>query len=292
MALQAIEAQAAVTEGTFTDGIRLTTQDFDKHTRRSYYMTLEGSLNQLNAGTVMPEWSAEEGAEHIYQRIAGVVDGKPVFQGDTTTGLMLGMELDMVKSTFPVDIGVNIAGVHGRECTKDGKMYAFVATANFAHEPKKCIFEPVSPITREMLEKYNDTSVGQMRSHVFRCDDGISSLVDNQSPLARMMRLNQDVLHMTIGPDPSWVGHLKVATPIVDACIERYEADTKLALQDMKNFKAIFERVGAETWNQPEGVIDNLRANQKGQGGHVADQRLSNVYKLVARVTVDSNLIG
>ncbi len=164
--------------------------------------------------------------------------------------------------------------------------------AQTTQEPNKCIFEPASPITREMLEKYDDTSVGKMRSHVFRCEDGVSCLVDNKSPLARMMRLNQKALNMTIGPDENWEGHLKVATPIVDACISRYEADTKLAFEDMKNFKACFERVCAETWNQPEGVVDNLRANQKGQGGHLADQRLANVYKLVAKVTVESNLYG
>ena len=100
----------------------------------------------------------------------------------------------------------------GRECTKDGKTYAFIAMAQTTQEPNKCIFEPASPISREMLEKYDDVSVSKMRSHVFRCEDGVSCLVDNQSPLSRMMRLNQKALNMTIGPDEKWEGHLKVWT--------------------------------------------------------------------------------
>lgn len=107
-AMAAIEAQAAVIQGSITEGTPLTTQDFDKHTKRTYFVTLEASMNQLAAGTVQATWSADPGQEHIFQRIAGVVDGKPVYQGDTSKGLLLGMKLEAVRSTFPIDIGVNI----------------------------------------------------------------------------------------------------------------------------------------------------------------------------------------
>ena len=108
-AMASIEAQAAVIGGSLVEGTPLTTQDFDKHTKRTYFVTLEASMNQLAAGTVEAKWCAEPGQEHIYQRIAGMVDGKPVYQGDTTKGLLLGMKLEAVRSTFPIDIGVNIA---------------------------------------------------------------------------------------------------------------------------------------------------------------------------------------
>jgi hypothetical protein len=86
---------------------------------------------------------------------------------------------------------------------------------------------------------------------------------------------------------------LKVATPVVDACLARYEEDQQVNFVDMKNFKIDFERVDAPgDWARPEGVIDNQRNTDKGANGHAPSARLVNKYRLVAKVNTKLVLYG
>jgi 2-oxoglutarate dehydrogenase complex dehydrogenase (E1) component-like enzyme len=88
-------------------------------------------------------------------------------------------------------------------------------------------------------------------------------------------------------------GFLKVATPIVDACLARYDEDQQVNFVDMKKFRIDFERVDSPTdWARPEGVIDNLRNAGKGQNGHASSARLTNTYRLIAKVNAKLVLYG
>lgn len=291
--LAAILAAAHETVAQYDPNVHLKTQDFDQHTERTLYVKLEGSLSDFERGTIKPTWYADEGCEHIYQRIAGrTPEGQVLFEGDTSKGLILGLELETLSSTFPVDIGAVIHEVNGKEFTASGRQYAFIARSHCDWEPKKCIFEPASKVTRAMLEKYNDTSASMMETHCFRSGNGLT-LVDNLSPLTAMLRLNAETLKMTFGIPEGQEGFLKVATPIVDACLRRYEEDQKVSFIDMKKFKIDFERVDSPNqWDRAEGVIDNLRSQAKGSNGHAASQRLTNKYALVAKVNAKLVLYG
>lgn len=274
-------------------GTQLTTADFDRHTKRTFFVTLEASLNDLQRGTKAAEWHAEEGKEHIFQRISGMVNGKPLYDGDVTKGVMLGMNLWNVSSTFPVDIGVNLTGVLGGFYEKGGKSYAFIAEAGkTVNYGGKCIHQPASPITREMLAKYDDTSVEKLKDTYARVGSGMTTMVDNNSPLGEMLRINAGAFNMTIAPPRGAQCHLVVPNDVVDACIARYEMDQKVDFMNMKNFKGTFERVGAATWDDPAGLIDNIRSTQRGADGHVGNKRLENVYKITAMVEVALNLMG
>jgi len=284
MAFNKMLEQAIAIKAEYDPNANLRTVDFDQHTDRTYFVTLEGSLNDFALGTVQPIWKAKPGQEHIYQRIAGY-DGKmPIYGGDLTKGICLEMILEEVTSNFPVPIGAIITNIEGKEYDKDGKNYAFIATKHCDKSPNKSIFEQVKGISRAMLEKYNDTSANQMESHCFRNVAGYT-LVPNQSPLADMMRLNQEKFKMQIGIPKEAETYLKVATPIVDACIKRYEQDQDVTFMDMNNFNVQFERVGAE-WNDPTGVIDNLRNAASGKQMHASNQRLTNKYTLTAKINM------
>jgi hypothetical protein len=130
----------------YDENVHLTTEDFDQHTDRTLYVKLEGSLSEFARGAVKPTWHADEGCEHIYQRIAGMDGLQPIFEGDTSKGLILSMNLESLDSTFPVDIGAIITGVNGKEFVASGRNYAFIATARRAEEPRKCIFQPQSKV--------------------------------------------------------------------------------------------------------------------------------------------------
>ena len=108
--LESMMANPAATAATFDETVHLTTDDFDQHTDRTLYVKLEGSLAEFARGTIKPTWHADEGCEHIYMRIAGMDGGRPVYDGDTGKGLILGMTLETLASTFPVDIGAVITG--------------------------------------------------------------------------------------------------------------------------------------------------------------------------------------
>jgi hypothetical protein len=164
-----------------------------------------------------------------------------------------------------------------------------VAEAGKAYEPKKCIFEPASKITRAVLQQYNDTNVANLENHLCRNVAGFT-LVDNLCPVAEMLRLNSAALGMTFSIGAQEQGWLKVDTKIVDACLERYESEQKVHWQDMNTFNIQFERVDG-AWDKPEGVIDNIiRRNQNTD--HQIGQRLHNNYKLTAQVEMDLVLYG
>jgi len=200
------------------------------------------------------------------------------------------MRLNTVSSTFPVHIGAIASGIHGRTFLKNGKNYAFVAEAGKFSEPKQCIFEPASKITRAVLQQYNDTNVQNLEHALCRNPAGFT-LVDNLCPLAEMLRLNSRALGMTFEISPQEPGWLKVDTTIVDACLDRYEQEQKVAWQDMSKFQIQFERVDG-AWDQPEGVIDNIMRRKKGEPDHAVDSRLYNVYKLTAQIEMDLVLYG
>jgi hypothetical protein len=202
----------------------------------------------------------------------------------------MGMRLNTVSSTFPVHIGAVASGIHGRTFLKNGKNYAFVAEAGKFSEPKQCIFEPASKITRAVLQQYNDTNVQNLEHALCRNPAGFT-LVDNLCPLAEMLRLNSRALGMTFEISPQEPGWLKVDTTIVDACLDRYEQEQKVAWQDMSKFQIQFERVDG-AWDQPEGVIDNIMRRKKGEPDHAVDSRLYNVYKLTAQIEMDLVLYG
>jgi hypothetical protein len=269
----------------------LEVNDFDQYTKRRYFVTLEGSLHDLQRGTVSATWHAEPNCEHIYQRIAGLnpSTGQNIFEGNLDRGIIMGMRLNTISSTYPVHIGAIVSGIQGRTFLKNGKNYAFVAEAGKAYEPKECIFEPASKITRAVLQQYNDTNVANLENHLCRNPAGFT-LVDNLCPLAEMLRLNSSALGMTFSisaQDPGW---LKVDTKIVDACLDRYEQEQQVHWQDMNTFNIKFERVDGD-WDKPEGVIDNI-LRRPGATDHQVGQRLHNNYKLTAQVEMDLVLYG
>jgi hypothetical protein len=108
--IESMMANPAATAASYDASVHLTTSDFDQHTDRTLYVKLEGSLSDFARGTLKPTWHADEGCEHIYMRIAGMENGRPVFEGETDKGLILGMHLETLASTFPVDIGAVITG--------------------------------------------------------------------------------------------------------------------------------------------------------------------------------------
>ena len=94
---QALAAQAQLSQmlanavqatAVYNPDTHLTTRDFDTHTDRTWIVTLRGSLKDLQRGTASASWAPQEGKEFIFQRIAGIQDGKPVYEGDLTKGII------------------------------------------------------------------------------------------------------------------------------------------------------------------------------------------------------------
>jgi len=289
-------AQAVNVESGNPDA-HLKTNDFDGHTNRRYFVTLRGSLRDLQRGDAEATWHADTGCEHIYQRIAGVHEEtkETVFDGDVTKGVIMDMKLETLSSNFPVDIGAIITGVHGKTFTRNGKNYAFIAEAGKVYEPTYSIFDPVSPVTRAALDQYNDTAMADLDRNITPLLTDGHKLVNNQCPIATMLRMNAHPQALNITHfdhqegQPGW---LRIKAPLVDRCVATYKAQCNIPWIDFSKFRVDFERVGAETWDEPIGVIDNIRRRAKEEGTHVSDARLENIYTLKALLTVDSVLYG
>lgn len=300
---------AIQTGGQFDPEAELTTEDFDAHTDRNYWVTLEGSLNDFQYGRVKPVWRADKGKEYIYQRISGYVGGARKYSGNLETSIPLEMTLKLVNSDYPVDIGAIIEGFEGKDTSKDGKHYAFIAPKHCRREPNESIFHPKDPLKRKMLERYEDNSVDAMQRDVYRSQT--HSFVHNLSPLTDMMRLNQKQLKMNISLPPMAMGWLCVPNNIVDACIERYAMDTDFKFTNMNNFHVAFERIGRK-WGDPVGVVDNIsrrrqESNRKNiddaidgpafderlkNVSHVSHERMENSYSLSAMINIKNVCYG
>jgi hypothetical protein len=84
-----------------------------------------------------------------------------------------------------------------------------------------------------------------------------------------------------------------VSTPIVDACLTRYDEDQQVNFVNMRNFKVDFERVDAPgDWARAEGVTDNRHNSTKGGNGNASAARLTNKYRLVAKINAKLVLYG
>lgn len=282
----------APTEGSVNPDTHLTTDDFDAHTEIKLFVTLEGSLEEFARGEVKPIWSADQGAEHIYQRIAGFEGDAPRFEGDTSKGLLLDMHLMSFQSNFPVHIGATITGVTGKTATADGKRFAFVVPKNSSSYTPDRIFEARNKTTREMIATYNDTSPELMESHCYKNAATGKTMLHNNSPLAKMMRANAAALgNMTFGLLPGEDGMLGVDTAIVDTCIAAYRDQQKVEFTDMKKFQIVFSRIGESEWNSERGVCDNLlKGNTRDL--QVAKQRMTNRYQLCAQINAKLVLYG
>jgi len=82
---------AAVPAPAKNPDAHLEVNDFDTFTKRNYFVTLQGSLRDLQRGTVSSTWHAEPNCEHIYQRIAGLNPSTrtPIFEGDLSKGIIM-----------------------------------------------------------------------------------------------------------------------------------------------------------------------------------------------------------
>lgn len=286
----ALLARAVTVDAELQEGQHLRTVDFDKPTSRMYLMTLKGSLRDLQRGTASCTWSAARNV-HIYQRIAGTdaVSKMPIFEGDPTKGVITDMNLRTLSSNFPVDIGAVITGVHGKVFLDNGKNYAFIAEAGKTYEPTYSIFDPQAPISRAALKEYNEAGMADVDNCIARLNNGWS-LVDNLSPIAEMVRINAvDLKVKKFDLPPDVDGWLRLPEHVVDACLTAYKASKKIEFVDFNKFNCVFERIDAEAWDEPIGVIDNMMRKAKGEGGAVDESRLDKVCTLKA--LVDMNLV-
>lgn len=289
-------AKSFAVSGEYDPHAPLKTTDFDQYTDRTFYVTLKGSLEQFENGEIVPVWSADPGCEHIYQRIAGYDGDKPIYAGSTDMGLLFDMHLETLSSNFPVDLGAVITNVSGTEYTANGRNYAFIAEAHCRQEPNKRIFLPKSNVSRAALEKYTNTSAQNLRAKVYQNAYENMTFVENDSPIAHMLRLNADSLNISFDLPEGKEGFLRVATPLVEACLKRYEEDQQVDFIDMKQFSVAFERIDSpDDWTRDEGLIDNMRSQRtddKTRGAHNASQRKTNEYKLVAKINTKMLCLG
>ncbi len=288
-------ASAFTVDAELQEGQHLRVEDFDKPTGREYWVSIKGSLRDLQGGRATCTWSARRNCEHIYQRIAGVdpESKQPEFEGDTTKGVIMDMKVRTISSTFPVDIGAVITGVHGKSFMDNGKNYAFIAEANRSYDQEFSIFDPVAPITRSDLKNYNEAGVAELDTQIAGPLSDGTTLVHNFSPIAKMLRINATVLNVPGFALAEGVeGWLQVPTQIVDACVSTYKANKTVEFVDFNKFNVAFERVDAATWDEPIGVIDNLIRKAKTEGGAVDDSRLDKICYLKAKVYMDFVLYG
>ncbi len=119
------------------------------------------------------------------------------------------------------------------------------------------------------------------------------TLVNNQNPLAEMVRINAEALGIPPGSlfDSKAEGWMPVDSSIVDRCLARYEEEVRIGFQDMRNFEIRFSRVDS-FWNDPVGVCDNIARRAKNGPDHVDNTRLQNIYELEAEIDMRHVLYG
>jgi len=285
----------AAVSGTVSKTTAVRTSDFEDHTTNEYYLKLEGSLNDLHNNKLKATIKVAKGAEHIYQRIGGrLEDGSTVYEGDVAKGVIMGLRLGVARSNFPCDIGLNFPGVIGTTKTMDGHTYAAIIPANETTDFKsKCVYKAVDPITLQALEEYSDSNLEKLKTTYARVADNIHSTINNNSIIGQVLHKNKATLQLEGLPvDPKENVQLYLPNEIIDACVACIEEASRVPFQDMRTFAAKFSRVGEVAWNSPAGIIDNIKANSRGDGGHVSDKRMERIHTLIIPIEMDLNLIG
>jgi len=270
----------------------LTDNDFDSHTDRRIWVKLEGSLRDLQRGTVSSVWKAD--TENIYRRITGTDYMNPQFEGDVEKGIVIAMNLHLVTSTFPVDVGAIVSNVHGKEFMKSGRNYAFIVPRKNTVTFNQPIFEPASKVTRELLQRHNDASAARLSDDYSRFASG-KAHVRNLSPLGKMIRRHATDLAMTFACSAEEDKWFECTGAIVDKCLKAYEEYQNVNFQNMADFKIAFERVDAPPgeWAQEKGVIDRMLRSRTGEKGrHAADARLNTPFTLMAQIGMKLVLYG
>lgn len=282
--LLAIVQTAAQVGGTYDPNAHVRTQDFDKHTDRTYLVEFTGSLADFQRGTASTTWTVAPGNEHVYQRISGKVDGKPVFEGDLKKGILTEVIIEAVDIGHPVPIGLQIDGVEGTYYSAQGKSYAFIGFPRTKETVNRSVFAPLDTITRKMLEEHSDLSAEAMRSQCMKFDGPGKSdqrFVPNTSTLGRMLRLNAEAFGMNFNNVPENDEVLFGApAEIVEVCLNEFEKAQKVRFVDFGNFKINAVRADyPDDWTHASGVVDNLRADANGEGGNsvAADKRFTAV---------------
>lgn len=238
----------------------LTTEDFTAHQRIKLFFNRTCSLNEMQRTPDLQRWRVDPGAEHIFQRIAGLhpETREPKREGDLSKGMILNMRLVRVDSNFPVDLGVNITDVHGIVGDGKGNTYAFIAPKNKSREPaNEVIYVPKNVITRDLLARFNDINPKKLREGTIMTEESPMAGVDNKCIIAEMIRFN----HVSLGIDINEVprkgedGWFVLDKRVVQACMAAYEEEQKVGFHDMRNFELTFTRVDSpKNFAAPEGT--------------------------------------
>ena len=259
-------------EGSFDPDAPLQVDHFDSHTNRTYDISLTCTLNDLASGKVSPSISCPPGKEHIYQRIEGYLpDGKPVYGGDKSKGLVMVMDVLDVKNNFPVKFGLLNSHFVGEDVeVNTGKSYlaTFWSRTQRQYKPgEKSVASHRYPNTFRALQEYNTTSLEELKSH---CQWGYGvgahkTTVNIQSPLTAMMAHNAKIFGMDFsGLDLTTHGRFEAPTEIVNACLEKFGQAIAVNFIDMNKFSWDFERADGREWNSRVGVEDNASRTHNG----------------------------
>lgn len=165
--------------------------------------------------------------------------------------------LTLSLSTVPVDIGVNVSGVHGMVADTRGSTYAFVAPKNKSREPvNEHFYDPKNKITRELLARFNDINPDKLRMGTFTSPSNPLAVVDNKCTIAAMIRLNSVSLGVDLNelPQEGNEGWFAIDRRVVDACMARYDEEKNLGFHDMRNLELSLTRIDSpKKWAEPAG---------------------------------------
>lgn len=249
--------------------------DFERHTKTSILMGINGSFKGYADGTDSAVYRPDPAASHIFQQIASVVDGKPTYVGDPSKTVVLEMTIESVASKAPAPIGVNFPNVVPTEKGTNGREYAFIILPEEHSSPNKVI-RAQSNITREQLASIGALNVDTLLDGTLFFNGDDNTIVPVGCNLDNFLREHGKHIGIDFAAiDQS--GHLtyKANQKTIGDAIDLAKSITNIPLDDMRKFEAVFERSDAMTWDVKEGIADNSTG---------ASARMTNKYPVWIKV--------
>lgn len=124
--------QVQAADATLGEGNSFNVVDSDHPLKRSVVVSIKASLNDLCLQKQRATWQpSQEALKSIFQqRKFTSLDGSAEPMGDLKSIVLHGMELNHVKSTFPMSLGARVTGVDDATFTATGEPFSSVILPN------------------------------------------------------------------------------------------------------------------------------------------------------------------
>lgn len=273
---------------TIDPNAHLTVDDFESGVQTcTIYAKVRGSMMDFGSDAQKAIWSVSTSNNpDMFKRRVFTPEGDHAYEGDLSKGIVLNAKQTMVKNTYPVDIGAHVSGIFPQTFGSNGEYATIISSGTTAPVyMERSIFAPKNTITLGILEKYDSVNFDP---NDFVVSNNKLTLVSNSSPIADMMRLNQNAFDPPIQmPPPHVEGWLEIHPDVVTACVEAFDEHKRVNFVDFNNLQVEFARADGKRWDDESHVIGDLIGAHPDEQEWMKASRMEGEYECVLQIDME-----